>query len=114
MDQVPAIDDYIANQADDIQAILRKLRHELASALPACQEKISYGMPTLFDKKVVIHYGANKRHLGIYPFPNTIDAFGDKVADYRSAKGTLQFRYDSEIPYDLIVELAVYNYQQQK
>lgn len=64
MDQVAAIDDYIAGHADDVQAILRKLRHELASVLPACQEKISYGMQTFFDKK---------------------------VADYRSAKRTLQF-----------------------
>ena len=114
MDQIPTIDDYIADQADDVQAILRKLRHKLASALPVCQEKISYSMPTLFDKKVVIYYAANKRHLGIYPFPKTIDVFGDKISDYRSAKGTLQFPYDSDIPYDLIVELAVYNYQQQK
>lgn len=109
-----AIDDYIADQADHVQVILTKLRHELAEALPNCQEKISYGMPTLFAKKNVIHYGANKAHLGVYPFPKTIDDFGDKVAKYLSAKGTLQFPYDAEIPYDLIVELAIYNYQQQK
>jgi len=36
MDQIPTIDDYIADQADDVQAILRKLRHKLASALPVC------------------------------------------------------------------------------
>lgn len=91
MDQVSAIDDFITNHADDVQAILMKLRHELVSGLPACQEKISYGMQTLFDKKVVIRQGASKRYLGIYPFPKTIVTFEDKGADYRSAKGPYNF-----------------------
>lgn len=114
MDKNVAIDDYIATQASHVQVILRTLRSELAQALPDCQEKISYSIPTLFAKKVVIHYGANKAHLGIYPFPQTIDHFEDQVAAYRKAKGTLQFPYDQEIPYDLIVALAVYNYHQQQ
>lgn len=48
-------------------------------------------MQTLFDKKVVIRQGASKRYQGIYPYPKMIDAFGDKVADYRSAKGPYNF-----------------------
>ncbi|EFG50239.1 MULTISPECIES: hypothetical protein [Aerococcus] len=53
-------------------------------------------------------------YLGIYPFPKTILTFEDKGGSSWVRQGTLQFPYDSEIPYDLIVELAVYNYHQQK
>ena len=60
-----------------------KLWHKLASALPACQEKNSYGIPNLFDKEMVTHYGSNKCYLGIYPFPKTILTFEDKEADIR-------------------------------
>lgn len=68
-----------------------KLWHKLASALPACQEKISYGMQTLFDKEMVTHYGSNKCYLGIYPFPKTIVTFEGKGADLRSGKGPYNF-----------------------
>lgn len=114
MEFIAEVDAYIADQDESVQAILTEIRHRLAEALPTCQEKFSYGMPTIYDKKTVIHYGANLHHLGIYPFPKTIDHFIDKLASYRTGKGTLQFPYTNEIPYDLIIELAQYNFEQQK
>lgn len=113
MELVPEIDAYIEAQDEVAQATLHELRRRLAEALPTCYEKISYGMPTVADKKVVFHYSAAKKHLGIYPFPATIDHFEDLVGKYRTGKGTLAFPYGTAIPYDTLITLAHYNYQQQ-
>ncbi|RPA60506.1 hypothetical protein EF384_05350 [Aerococcus agrisoli] len=113
MEFIPEIDAYIEAQDEVAQAALHELRRRLAEALPTCYEKISYGMPTIADKKVVFHYSAAKKHLGIYPFPETIDHFINQVGQYRTGKGTLAFPYGTEIPYELLITLAQYNYQNQ-
>lgn len=51
MELIPEIDAYIEAQDEVAQATLHELRRRLAEALPACYEKISYGMPTVADKK---------------------------------------------------------------
>ena len=91
-----------------------KLWHKLASALPACQEKISYGMQTLFWQED----GYPLREQQVLPWdlslPENDSYFWGQGGSSWVRQGTLQFPYDSEIPYDLTVELAVYNYHQQK
>lgn len=102
------IDDYIAAQPAEVQPILKKTREALAQALPDCAEKISYGMPTYWRKHNIIHFAAQKHHLGIYPGPEAIIEFTDRLSDYKTSKGAIQFPYDKPIPYDLISEIAAW------
>lgn len=96
------VDEYISRQPKEIQPILCKTRGVLQEALPDCREKISYSMPTYWKGRNVIHFAAQKAHLGIYPGPDAIEAFADRLQDYKTSKGAIRFPYRKEIPYELI------------
>lgn len=72
---------------------------------------LSYQMPTYKAKRNVIHFSANKSHIGIYPGPATIAFFEPQLANYAHSKGALQIRYDQPVPSDLISQLAKFSYE---
>ena len=99
------IDEYIAAQDSKIQPILTKVRDTIRAAAPDATEKISWRMPTFYDEKSrenLIHFAAFKNHLGIYPGDLSLAPFRDRLKDYRTTKGAIQFPYDRPIDYDLI------------
>lgn len=102
------ISDYIAKQADDQQDLLFRVYEILKAALPGAIEKISYGMPSFWDQKTIIHFAANKKHLGIYPGPQAIEEFKHRLTDYKTSKGAIQIPYDQALPQQLIHDLAVW------
>ncbi|MDY6308582.1 MAG: DUF1801 domain-containing protein [Oribacterium sp.] len=105
------IDEYICEQPEEIQPILKATRRVLHEALPDCEEKISWSMPTYRKRVNIIHFAASKNHLGIYPGPEAIEAFADRLKEYKTSKGAIQFPYKKEIPYDLIREIANWSYK---
>ncbi len=100
------IDEYIEAQAPEVQPILKKTRETISQALPDCTEKISYAMPTYWKGHNIIHFAAMKHHLGIYPGAEAVEEFTEKLRDYKTSKGAIQFPYDKPIPYELIAEIA--------
>ena len=105
------IDEYIEAQDASIQPLLVKVRNAIREALPEAQEKISWQMPTYWDKHNIIHFAAFKNHLGIYPGPVAIEHFRDRLTSYKSSKGAIQFQYKEPIPLDLIAEIAKWCYE---
>jgi uncharacterized protein YdhG (YjbR/CyaY superfamily) len=99
------IDAYIASFPKDVQTVLRKIRATIGRALPGATERISYGIPTYRLERDVIHFGAFKRHIGIYP-PVRDPALAARLSKFRNEKGNLQFPLDRPIPYALIGEIA--------
>lgn len=106
-DNKPAsVDDYIAGFPAEVQAILKKVRATVTAAAPEAQEVISYRMPALKQKGILIFYAAFKGHIGFYP-PITGDAkLEQAAAPYAGEKGNLRFPYDQAIPYELIGKLT--------
>lgn len=100
------VDDYINSQPEEIVPILNKVRETIRKALPDAEEKISYGMPTYKEKHNLIHFAAQKKHLGLYPGEKAVEHFEDRLSDYKTSKGAVQFPYNKEIPYELIAEIA--------
>lgn len=88
-----------------------KTREVLRTALPDCKEKISWSMPTYWKGRNIIHFAAQKAHLGIYPGGEAVAVFADRLQDYKTTKGAIQFPYKKEIPYDLITEIAQWSYK---
>ena len=107
MRSAPAdIDEYIAAFPADVRAILRKIRRTVRAAAPAAQEIISYRMPALRQRGVLIYYAAFKNHIGLFP-PIKGDAKLEKAtARYAGKKGNLRFPLDEPIPYGLIKRLT--------
>ncbi|HYH98678.1 iron chaperone [Hyalangium sp.] len=102
-DKFSTIDDYIASFPEDVQVILKKVRQSIRKVLPAAEEKIKYGMPTLMlDSRNAVYFAAWKRHIGLYPIYRSDEPIEEELAPYREAKDTLKFPLNKPIPYELI------------
>ncbi|MDW7662005.1 MAG: DUF1801 domain-containing protein [Bacillota bacterium] len=106
-----SIDEYISDQPEDIQTRLHELRKALHEALPDAEEKIAWRMPTYKGKTNIIHFAAFKNHVGIYPGDKAVVHFEDRLKDYKSSKGAIQFSHNKPLPLDLIVEIAKWCYE---
>lgn len=100
------ITDYIAAQPVAIQPILLQIYHVLQDSLPGVEERMSWQMPTFWRKHNIIHFASHKNHVGLYPGPEAIAVFADRLADYRTSKGAIQFPYSQPVPLQLIADIA--------
>lgn len=90
-----AIDEYIASQPINLQILLFNVRRAIRQALPDATEKISWQMPTYWQGRNLIHFAAQKHHLGIYPGEKAMAHFGPRLTEYKTSKGAVQFPYKS-------------------
>jgi uncharacterized protein YdhG (YjbR/CyaY superfamily) len=100
---VSTIDEYIRRFPSDVQTRLQSIRKVVHKAAPEAEERISYGMPT-FGRLVA--FAAFKEHISLFPGAATIAAFSNKLAHYKTAKGTVRFPYGSPLPLDLIERMV--------
>lgn len=109
MNTSKTVDEYIAMQTAEVQAILTKIRALIKRLVPDADEMISYGMPGYkLNKKPLVYFGAFKKHIGLYPTPSGIEAFRKELSEYEGAKGSIQFPLDQPMPYDLIARIVHY------
>lgn len=106
MNEHDEVSKYINAYPDDSGNILLTLRTLLKENFPHAKEKISWQMPTFYIDKRVFHFAGFKHHLGIYPGPDAILFFKDKLMSYKTSKGAIRFSYHEPIPYPLIIDIA--------
>ena len=104
------IPEYIARQDEKIQPRLYDIYEIVRKAVPDGEERISYGMPTFWKGRNLIHFAAMKNHIGLYPGPEAIEVFSDKLTNYKTTKGAIQLPNDKELPLELIAEIAAWCY----
>ena len=107
-----SIDGYIAQYPAEIQDILQQIRAVVRAAAPQAVEKISYQMPTFYLHGNLVHFAAQKHHIGFYPAPSGIEHFAKELSAYKTSKGAAQFPLDQPIPYDLIHRITVFRVQE--
>ena len=101
-----SIDEYIAAQTEDVQAVLISVRETIRAAAPDSMEKISWSMSTFWQGENLIHFAAFKKHIGIYPGDMTNSPFDERLTGYRRTKGAIQFPLDKPIDYELISDIT--------
>ena len=107
-DKSESIDAYITGQADDVKAILEKTREIIREAAPNAKEKMSWQMPTFWQGENLIHFCAQKKHLGIYPgeLIKLPEEIRQRLEVYKTSKGAIQFPYYKPIDYTLISDIT--------
>lgn len=100
------IDEYIGAFPRDVQKKLTSLRAAIRKAAPEATEKMSYGMPTFFQKKNLVHFAAYQHHVGFYPTPSGIASFRDELTSYVTSKGAVQFPIDEPLPLELVSRIV--------
>ena len=103
---VTTIDEYIARFPAEQQEIMRNVRETIRRAAPHATEKISYQMPTFFQRRNLVHFAAMKKHLGFYPGSGGVASFEEELAPYKTSKGSIQFPWTAPIPYELIERIT--------
>ena len=75
---------------------------------PEAEEAISYGMPAFkLHGKSLVYFAAWRSHVGFYPSgPSAIEGFKKELSPYKQSKGTIQFRLDKPIPFDLVRKIV--------
>ncbi len=100
------IEEYIERQTEEVRPYLRQVNNALKAALPDAVQKISWSMPTYWKKRNLIQFAAFKKHIGLYPGPEAVEAFADRLKEYKTSKGAIQLPYDKPLPLGLITEIA--------
>ena len=100
------IEEYILRQPEDVQPYLRQVDSAIRAALPEAEEKISWSMPTYWRGHNLIQFAASKRHIGLYPGPEAVEAFAGRLEGFQTSKGTIRLPYDKPLPLELIAEIA--------
>lgn len=109
------IDEYIACFPKDVQAVLQQVRNTVKKAAPDAEETISYAMPAFkLYGKPLIYFAAFKNHIGFYPLPEGIKAFGKELAGYKTSKGAIQFPLSKPVPLNLITKITRFRMKQNK
>jgi len=102
------VDEYIQALPDDAQDKLNELRSILREVAPQATETLKWGMPVLEEKRILFSYSAHRAHLTFMPTGPSMIPFRDELANYKTGKDTIQFRYDQPLPKDLIIRIATY------
>ncbi len=104
------IQEYIDGQEETFRPRLMQVFETIRSALPDAEERISWGMPTFWKGRNLIHFAAAKKHIGLYPGPEAILAFEKELKAYKTSKGAIQFPHSRELPLELIRNIARWCY----
>ena len=102
---IETVEHYITQQPKEVQPLLDKIRNVAATAAPHSEERISYKMPAIWQGEVLLHFAAFKKHISIFPGAEATAFFADRLGDFKTNKGTIQFPLNKAIPYELIDEI---------
>ena len=102
------VDDYIAAQPQERQAVLTEVRRTILAAMPGSEETMAYQMPAYrVGKRIVLYFGGWAKHVALYPTAAELPGgLQSEAAPYRTSKGTLQFSLKTPMPLDLIGRIA--------
>lgn len=101
------LDEYLAVAPEPARAALLKLRATILSVLPPeATETISYRMPAIKYKGMLVWYAAFANHCSLFPTASIIAAFKSDLKSFTTSKGTIQFPLDKPLPITLIKKLV--------
>lgn len=102
------IDEYIASCDPEIQPYLSLVRNTIHEVVPEAEERITWSMPTFWEKENIIYFACQKKHIGIYARGDAITYFSDQLdqLNLKYNKGTIQIPFSKEMPLDFIREIT--------
>lgn len=100
------IEQYIFECPQEHRARLSRLREIILQTAPGLTEKISWGMPTFYKKGNVIHFALHKTHVGLYPGPEAIRHFEERLKPYKTSKGAIQLPLKDALPEELVTDIT--------
>ena len=110
--KIATIDGYIAACPAAVQPFLQKIRETIHSAAPDAQETIAWRMPTFRQGENLIYFAAFQNHISIFPGGEATSVFANRLSEYKTSKGTIQFPLGRPIDYELIAAITRWRVEQ--
>jgi len=99
------VDSYIAEADARARPVLEELRELIRSTVPGVEEGMGYGVPFYKHHGEFVGFAAFKHHVS-FGFGSHVIPAGDRTAleagGYKLGKGTMQIRFDQEVPAEAI------------
>ena len=70
------------------------------------------GNPHLCAEGNLVHFSAEKKHMGFHPGQAAIDAFSDRFGKLTHTKSTLHLPYSEPMPWELLREMVEFCVQE--
>jgi uncharacterized protein YdhG (YjbR/CyaY superfamily) len=101
------VEEYLAGLPADVRARVEELCGVVRKVVPDAGEAISYAMPVFtLDGAPLLHVGAWRHHIGLYPVPRLDPELEVEVAPLRSGQATVTLRPAARLPHALLVRLV--------
>ena len=108
------VPEYIAAAPKPVRAHLREMRALIAAAAPGATQSLKWGMPAFSYKRILVIFGAFKRHIGFFITPSVKRAFEKELAGYKTASSSVQLPFDAPLPKALIRKIVAYRVKQER
>lgn len=112
--KITTIEAYIMEKPEEIQPMLRQIWAAIREAAPDTTEKISWGMPTFVLNGNLVHFAAEKHHVGFHSSYGAVETFAEELISYHASKSTARFPYDQEVPLELIKKMVHFRIKEQQ
>ena len=101
------VDSYIAAAPEEARPMLAEMRRILKAAAPQATELISYGIPSYKQRKMLVAFGAARKHCGLYAMSAAVmEAHKEELEHFGTSKGTVRFPFGEKLPERLIRKLV--------
>ena len=106
MNNSKEIDEYLKILSATSQEKIGSLLSLVHKLFPQAEEAMKYGIPGfVLQNKNLVHFAAYKKHIGLYPGPETLLLFSEELSSYSVSKGAVQFPLDKPLPLALIKKI---------
>ena len=100
------VTEYINTAPKEARKKLREMRACLRRAAPGAKESLKWGMPSFSSARILFSFAGYRHHIGFYPTPSAVKAFAGDLANFKTAKGSIQFPLNKPLPSALIRRIA--------
>lgn len=102
-----SVDEYLAGVPEPGRSTLEKIRLAIRTAAPReSVEIISYGIPALKYKEVLVWFAAFADHCSLFPKADVIEKFKEELKGHTISKGTIQFPLNKPLPAGLVRKMV--------
>lgn len=86
---------------------MQRIASLVKELIPEVQEKISWGMPTFDYHGNLLHLAQCAGYVGLYPGDHVVTLFQDRLASYKTTKGSIHLPMNKELDETLIKDIIL-------
>ena len=90
------------------------MRKCIRTVAPGAKEELKWGVPAFSYRRILVIYGAYKKHIEFFPTPSAVRAFTKELAGFKFAKDSIQFPFEQPLPLPLIRKITAFRVRESK